>query len=448
MQFLWLWIDDLIGKGLEASIIAELIFNQSTTLIPLALPISMLLSSIMTFGSLGQHYELVAMKAAGVPLRKIMMPIFIFGIFLTLAAFYIINITVPNAFMKSRALLYDVSEKKPTFNIREGIFYNGIDGYSIKVSKKDPDNETINDVMIYDHTSNRGFVGLIMAEKGRMTLDSSRSNLLVTLYNGKRYEEIETAPGENNYPHDVMHFAKQEMLFDLSSFELNRSSQDLFRDNYQMLNVTELTAATDSLKRVENRKRQESAATLHGYFAFLDSRQRIIKNPYILKNNNVLHGLKKDERQRILGLALNNARAVHGIVQFAAADQKNSREYRHRFDIEWHKKFTLSLACLIFFFIGAPFGSIIRKGGFGLPMVVSIVIFVVYYMFGIGGEKASKETVLSPVAGVWLANLVMIPFGIFLTYKASIDSGLFNAEIYYKLLSRFSRKKTDDSIIQ
>ncbi|MBI3235592.1 MAG: LptF/LptG family permease, partial [Bacteroidetes bacterium] len=221
MQFLWLWVDELVGKGLGTKIIAELLFYQSTTLIPLALPISILLSCIMTFGGLGQHYEMVAMKAAGIPLRKIMMPIFVFCIGLSFCAFYIANVVVPDSVLKSKLLLYDVQQKKPAFNIKEGIFYNGIENFSIKVGKKSADGKHIDDVMIYDHSSNKGAIGLVIAKKGVMEMSADTSYLFFTLYDGIRYEELESKGARNTLPFDRTEFRKQEIVLDLTGFKMS-----------------------------------------------------------------------------------------------------------------------------------------------------------------------------------------------------------------------------------
>jgi lipopolysaccharide export system permease protein len=436
MQFLWLWFEDLVGKGLDASVVIELLFYQSTTLIPLALPISILLSSIMTYGNLGEYYELVAIKAAGIPLRRIMLPIFVFTCLLTVLAFYIANYTMPNAFLKSQSLLYDVSQKKPAFSIQEGVFYNGIEGYSIKIGKKDPDNQTIHDIMIYDHTSPRGYTTLILAEHGKMSMGADKSSLFINLIEGKRYEELETDPTHRGLQHDVMHFKKQQIVFDLSSFKMNRTSEDLFKDNYQMLNVSELSEASDSIGLEIKRKKREVSLSLQPFYHLENNIKFINKNPNLLAQRDVLHGRTMDQHKRVTNIALNNARTVKGLISFAADDIGSISEGLWKIDIEWHRKFTLSIACLIFFFIGAPFGSIIRKGGLGMPMVAAIVIFVSYYMISISGEKAAKEGVLSPIVGAWFSSLVTILLGAFLTYKATIDSALFKTEIYYQLFNR------------
>ncbi len=455
MQFLWLWIDEFVGKGLEWYVIAQIFIYQAATLVPLALPLAVLLSTIMTFGNLGQHYELVAMKSAGISLRRISMPIFIFCGMMMVLAFYFANVQIPDAQLKIRTLLYDIQQQKPAFNIKEGLFYNQIDGYSIKVGKKDADNQNMHEVMIYDHTSNKGNVSLILADDGKMAMNEDKDKLMVTLYKGTRYEEMEDKDNnKRTYPFSVTTFGKQEIVMDLSAFKLNRSDEDFFKENYQMLNILELDEAIDSLNIGELGKRMGFLNNMSTYFHLHDSsgQQRIVKNPYIVKGKDLTANFSKSEKQKIYSAALNSTRTLKGIADFSVVTLQNGYEFENRFRLEWHRKFTLSIACIIFFFIGAPFGAIVRKGGLGMPMVSAIVIFIIYYMITVAGEKASNENVFSPFIGMWLSSFVMIPLGLFLTYKASIDSNLFNKEWYYNIARKVQAwlqfKKDKDIIVE
>lgn len=433
MQFLWLWIDELVGKGLGTKVITELLIYQSTTLIPLALPISILLSCIMTFGNLGQHYEMVAMKAAGIPLRKIMMPIFIFCILLSILAFYIANVVVPDSVLKSKMLLYDVQQKKPAFNIKEGIFYNGIESFSIKVGKKSDDGKHIEDIMIYDHSSNKGLTGLVVAEKGIMEMSADTSYLFFTLFNGCRYEELENKESHNTLPFDRTEFRKQEIILDLTGFKLSRSNEELFKNNYQMLNINELDDESDSIKKEIEIHKANLKNNLVSFFHIYDTiNQRREPDTKVFSKSNILENFSKQDRLKMINNALNCARTIKGISSFNISETEMSEEYLRKIYMEWHRKFTLSFACIIFFFIGAPFGTIIRKGGLGMPMVSAVIIFVLYYIIMVMGEKFAKEGVMTPIVGTWLASFIMIPLGAFLTYKASIDSNLFNADAYIK----------------
>lgn len=450
MQFLWLWIDELVGKGLGAKVIGELLLYQSTTLVPLAIPISVLISCIMTFGNLGQHYEMVAMKASGIPLRKIMAPIFIFCVLLSILAFYIANIVVPDSVLKARLLLYDVQQKKPALNIREGIFYNGIENFSIKVGKKSDDGKEISDVMIYDHSSNKGNSALVVANRGKMEMSADSSYLFFTLYDGTRYEELPPSGPRNTLPFDRTAFKMQEMVLDLSGFKLSRTNEDLFKNNYQMLNINELEDEADSIGREIRNKDKGFAGSIRNFYHIYDTLNKgRLPDADILQKRHIPDNFTERERPQILMLAQNQARTVKGIAEFALAEKEVNEEYLSKIWMEWHRKFTLSIACMLFFFIGAPFGTIIRKGGLGMPMVSAVIIFVAYYMVMVSGEKFAKEGVMSPFMGTWLATLLMVPLGIFLTYKASVDSAIFSSEAYSrffkKLIKRFARKTHEHS---
>lgn len=450
MQFLWLWIDELVGKGLGWGLITELLFYQSTTLIPLALPISILLSCIMTFGALGQHYEMVAMKAAGIPLRIIMAPVFVACLGLSVLAFYIANVVVPDSVLKSKILLYDVQQKKPSLNIKEGIFYNGIENFSIKVGKKQADGKHIEDVIIYDHSSNKGATGLVIAETGLMEMSADSSYLFFSLMNGTRYEELETKGPKNTLPFERTQFRKQEIVLDLTGFKMSRSSEELFKNNYQMLNINELDDEADSIKKEVVKHKKNLRGSLTAFFHIYDTFNiKRAPNMAVLSKINLLDNFTKEDRQKIIISALTTARTVKGISSYNIAEAESTNDFLRKIYMEWHRKFTLSFACLIFFFIGAPFGTIVRKGGLGVPMLAAVFIFVVYYMLMVMGEKFAKEGVLDPLIGTWMASFFMIPFGIFLTYKASIDSGLFNVEIYHKIfyqfIQLFKRKKIENS---
>lgn len=451
MQFLWLWIDELVGKGLGWKVIGELLLYQSTTLVPLAIPISVLLSCIMTFGNLGQHYEMVAMKSAGIPLRKIMAPIFVFCLLLSVLAFYIANIVVPDSVLKARLLLYDVQQKKPALNIREGLFYNGIENFSIKVGKKSADGKKIEEVMIYDHSSNKGNSALVVAERGKMEMSADSSYLFFTLYNGTRYEELPSDGPKNTLPFDRTEFKMQEMVLDLTGFKLSRTSEDLFKNNYQMLNIAELEDEADSIRREIRAKDAGFAGSIKSFFHIYDTLNQFRKpDPDVLQKRHIPDNFTEKERPQMITLALNQARTVKGIAEFSVSEKEMNEEYLRKIWMEWHRKFTLSIACLLFFFIGAPFGTIIRKGGLGMPMVSAVIIFVLYYMIMVTGEKFAKEGVMSPLLGTWLASFVMIPLGAFLTYKASIDSSLFSAEAYLRFFKNignwFRKKKHENSV--
>ena len=447
MQFLWKYIDDLVGKGLEWNVIGELLFYASATLVPMALPLAILLSSIMTFGNMGEHYELVSMKSAGLSLWRIMSPLIITTLLISGIAFYFSNTVLPYVNLKMGSLLYDVREQKPALQIKERVFYNGIDGYSIRVGKKGPDGRSIYNVMIYDHTQYRGNNILVTAEEGKMEMSTDKNFLILTLKNGYKYEEKVENSLDVMKPHPLtrIHFKEQEVRFDLSGFNLQRTDEDLFKNNYQMLNLRQLTHAMDSLKAKSSKKYAE--ITLQVYNNYLGKAQRAIAEADSLgvqtSAENPVYSMKPDQQLRIVETAANLTRAAQANLQSSMEELQVNDEVIMRHEVEWHRKFTLPFACIVLFFIGAPLGAIIRKGGLGMPVVVSVIFFIFFHVLSITGEKFAKEGVLLAWQGMWLASAVLLPLGILLTWKATSDSSLFNIESYIRPVIRFFTRKKE-----
>jgi lipopolysaccharide export system permease protein len=441
MQFLWKYIDDLVGKGLEWYVIGELLFYASATLVPLALPLAILVSSIMTLGNLAEHYELVAAKSAGIPLQKILRPLLGAALAISILAFYFSNYMLPYTNLKMGSLLYDVRQQKPALYIREGIFYNGIDGYSIKIGKKESDNQTLHNVMIYDHTAQKGNTKVVVAEKGKMAMSDDEKYLIVTLFNGNSYEEQkEGRPNERNKnPLLRNQFKTYKISFDLSTFKLNRTNEDLFKDNYQMLNLDQLETALDSFEVQLSGRKSEMQKTVSSYY--MTFRDSLLKSP--ASNETGFNRLDTLVSDPVYESALGQARNVKAYLT-STADEMDAREkLQARFAIEWHRKYTLSIACFILFLIGAPLGAIIRKGGIGMPVVVSVMFFLVFHVMSIMGEKFAREGVIEPRIGMWIAPAVLLPVGLFLLYKATRDSALFDIELYARFFKKLipSRKK-------
>jgi lipopolysaccharide export system permease protein len=440
MQFLWKYIDDLVGKGIDTFIVIKLIAYVSVTLVPLALPLSLLLSSIMTFGNLAEHFEITACKSAGVSLQRIMRPLILTALAICASAFIFSNNILPIANLKMNALLYDVRQQKPALLIKEGIFYNGIDGYSIRIGKKEKDGQTLTDLMIYDHSQNRGNTKLILAEKGKMVMSDDERYLLLTLYKGSSYEEQEERPGKRSMPLMRTEFEEELVRFDLSSFKLTRTNEQLFKDNYQMLNLKQLTHAADSIQRKIDAKHIESLINLRSILNIDSSVSKNIFNPE-KPAERFIDNFNADKRQTIAISALNAARNMKNLSEDAEKDLEIKSKSLAKHKIEWQRKFTLSFACLILFFIGAPLGAIIRKGGLGMPVVVSIVFFLTYHVISISGEKFAREGVIPPWKGMWISSLILLPIGIFLTYKATTDSALFDSDSYLRFFRKYFRKK-------
>lgn len=449
MQFLWKYIDDLVGKGLEWYVITELLFYASATFVPLALPLAILLSSLMTFGNLGEHYELVAMKASGISLRKIMMPLVVLSFLISVAAFFFSNNMLPLANLKFYSLLHDIKQQKLTLNIKEGIFYNGIEGYTIRVGKKDDDGKTIYDVMIYDHSQRMGNSSLTTAKKGKMELSPDKSTLVFTLYNGNNYEEIHSRPNYRiNRPFQRATFNDQYRRFSGLNFALNRTDEAFFQSNYHMMNLKQLRYSEDSLNvELDKRIIQLSKSIL----AFIPLYKNYIADT--LKRDSIqthfptalMKANSKTIKPEVVNLALEDARMIKNTLEFSVSDMLLRQEKINKHGVEYHRKFTLSFACLVLFFLGAPLGALIRKGGLGLPMVVSVVFFVFFHVLSIVGEKYAKAGVVEPMYGMWFASFVLLPLGVFLTYKATTDSPLLDTEIWSKIFKRLTIKTNTDS---
>lgn len=440
MQFLWKYIDDLVGKGLKFSVIAELLLYTSASLVPMALPLATMLASIMTFGNLGENNELISMKSAGISLQRIMAPLFFFTILVSFGAFYFANNILPLANLKMRALLYDVRRQRPELNIREGVFYNGIEGYSIKIAEKDPKTNLLRKILVYDHTGNTGNTSVIRADSGYMHVTPDENHLIFTLYNGVAYNEVQDRERrrrrEKTYPHRRDRFDEQLMVIELVGFGLERSDENLFKKNYQMMNISQLSFMIDSLRQVLNEKQAEFADGLQKNHFFNENMLYYLRTgsegaPDLgFEPDSVFHSFSNMEKQNTLRSATGQARTAQSFVSQQVINIVGREKNLKRYQSEWHLKFTLSFACFIFFFIGAPMGAIVRKGGIGMPVVISTLFFVLYYIISTSGRKAAIEGVVGVIPGIWLSSIIILPLGIFLAYKATTDSVILNIDTY------------------
>jgi len=443
MQFIWLYIDDLAGKGLSVWVIAQLMFYFSASIIPMALPLSILLASIMTFGNLGETYELVAAKAAGVSIWRMFMPLILVMVGLGLFGFFTSNVLIPKANLKKGALLYDIKQQKPTLLIQDGVFFNGIEGISMRVSKRDAETGEMKDIVIYDQRQGGSKPVIITAESGKMIMGDDKRYLFFTLYNGSRYEEMERQQDyERKSPHTTFTFKEEQIVFDLQAFKFTRTDENLFKNHYQMLDVVQLNKGYDSLSNVIVAKNGSLKTSLDAYFHLNDSMYGKLKSTAIVDvgaNDSIVAHLIRFSQQQAVASAINNARSAKGYVDYSISDVGDTERTRIRFDIEWHRKFTLSFACLVMFFIGAPFGAIVRKGGFGMPVVISVVFYIIYHILSITGEKMVKTESSTAFSGMWLAIMVLAPVGMVLTYLASTDSGLFDKASWKQAFNRLIR---------
>lgn len=442
MQFVWKYIDDMVGKGLEFGIIAELLLYASATFVPMALPIAILFASIMTMGNFGEKYELVAMKAGGISISRVMLPMAVVAVLLTGMAFYFANNVMPEAMLRYRMTLYDVTRKKPAVNIRPGEYYKDIDGYVIRVGNKAPDGRTLQDVIIYDHSKGVGETNVIVARNGIMQTTMDNRYMLFSLIDGYSYSEPTSGEYYDKRPLTTVKFGHQTISFDISSFAYNRSTEDLFEGGYQMMNVSQLNAAMKHLDSNLLRRYDESRRDMEGNMILWHKRNDSVSRT-AAKDVDV-HSLIKQLPPMKRTKVYNRARFLASSV---VSDSKNygeviqaDREYINRHEIEKQRKFTLSVACLLLFLIGAPFGSIVRKGGLGMPLVASVGFFVLYYVVGMIAEKAVRESALGP-EGMWLSTLVMLPIGVFLTLQATTDSSIFDAATWRRFFAHVFRRK-------
>ena len=441
MQFVWKYIDDMVGKGLDFKVIVELLLYASATFVPMALPIAVLFASIMTMGNFGEKYELVAMKAGGISVRRAMMPMAIVVLMLTGVAFYFANNVMPNAMLKYRMTLYDITRKKPAVNIRPGEYYKEIDGYVIHVGAKDRDGRTLHDVIIYDHTKGIAETNVIVAHDGVMQTTPDNRYLMFSLDNGYSYSEPTNGENYQRRPFTAIGFEKQVICFDISSFAFSRSGEDLFKGSYQMMNISQLEANIARLDSAFDQRKTEMYECINTSMKAWQKYCTDSKPAGKVDLYRMLDTIGTAHRAKIASTARTTAGSVGSYIKSYGDMLLSDREYINRHEIERQRKFTLSIACLLLFLIGAPFGSIVRKGGLGLPLVASVGFFVLYYVVGMISEKAVRESALGP-EGMWVSSLVMLPIGILLTLQATTDSSFFDASSWKKFFDRlFSRKE-------
>ncbi len=470
MQFLWRYVDDMVGKGLEVHVLAELLFYASLQVVPLALPLAILLASLMTFGNMGENYELIAIKAAGISLPRVMTPLIVFTVLLSIAAFKFSNNVLPVANLKLYSLLWSVRKASPEFDIKEKVFYNGITDFSIKVEDKSNTSDMLYDIMIYDHRNKLAKnSNVTLADSGKMQISEDKQSLKLTLFSGVKYDaKPDNKKGRiskrDRQSFRVDNFDKQVALIPMQGLDFNRFDEGLFKSNDKMKNIDQLIKGEDSLVQVRNNFIDDLKPKVEGTYFVNSKRRRAELRQKAQKNvkdtaslnlpkfedykalsiDSAFSKFETDDKVMVLSNAIRKARDAKTIIdeQMTHIDKTENKIRRHK--IQWHRKFTLSFACFIFFFIGAPLGAIIRKGGLGMPVVVSILFFIVYYIIDTFGLKVSKEGVWPPYMGIWLSSVVLFPLGVFLTYKAATDSAILNADAYIiffqKLFKPFKRK--------
>ena len=465
LQFLWMYVDELAGKGLDFKILAELLYHFALTFVPMALPLAILLASLMTFGNMGEFSELSALKAAGIPLQRIMRPLIVLLAVMAIVSFFFSNNVLPYSTEKARTLLWDIRRKKPDINIQTGTFYNGVPDFSIRISKKDPVTNRLDNLIIYDHRLRRGNVSVIVADSGYMKLTADETGLIMTLFNGKSYVEMEEkniVPSTRKFPSRKDYFKEQTIIIPLNGFDLERSEDGLFKSSAAMKNISQLTYFIDSLNKNYTEKINTQFKEFNGTRIYVQRNYspsdateadgtdtlRIIAR---FDARALFDSLTIFDKRTVLVKAIENIKEGTSYLSLHTESLHYEIKQIKKYEVEWNKKLTMSFACLVFFFIGAPLGAIIRKGGLGTPAVISIFFFVIYYVISISGQKLVEEDVVGTFAGMWAASYILLPIGVFLTYKATTDSVIMNIETYllflkkavdslYKLLMNGTRK--------
>jgi lipopolysaccharide export system permease protein len=442
MHFLWKYIDEFVGKGLEWHVFARLMFYAMADLIPFALPLAVLLSSIMTYGNLAETSELVAVKAAGVSLGRALLPSFATMIVLALFTFYVSNIIIPKANLEFKTLLWDVREKKPAFSIKEGIFYSEIENFSIKISKKEKDNQTIRNIIIYEKNQDNPYLTVIRADWGVMKLSDNKRALLFTLYDGIRYEEMTNAKDYyKTHPHNTMKFSKQEMAFDLSQLDMKKTEKEMYKGHYRFMNVKELMSEIDTLKQEYAEKQSKYTEFVRPYFSLFSTPYQDRDSTTQLQDTSILKNFAEDKQYNLLSAAMAAIRNLKSMVEVNISNLKDMESEILKFRVELHKKYTLSTVILVLFLLAAPLGTIIRKGGLGLPMVISIIMFIIYYVIDMIGDKIAREGIVPVWFGAWLATFMLIPLAFWILRKAAADAALFEAGSFLRFFRKFKSKK-------
>lgn len=452
MQFLWRYIDELVGKGLSMDLIAELFFHAALSLLPMALPLSILLAALMTFGDLGEHVELTALKSSGISLTTIMKPIAILMVFVAIGAFFFMNNALPKSQVKMWTLLFSMRQTSPTLDIPEGAVYSQIPGYNIYVKRKDKERDMLYNMLIYDVSSSSMYPRIVAADSGRLSMTEDKRHLVLTLYKGAWYEQMSSANGINGMSGDLYRresFHDKEILIPYDA-NFTRMDDETMKSQYVGKDIGQLQHSIDSISLkvdsaadiiVTQMRRRPICGVPQDRVVVNDGKSTLQPVPEIkldkaVNINDLIKSLPQNDQQQIVNQALSNATTEMQDLEFQGYMVNEDNYIMRRHQIELIKKFTLSLACLIFFFIGAPLGAIIRKGGLGMPIVISVILFIIYYIIDNSGYKLARDGRWVVWQGIWLSSAVLLPLGIFLTKKAVNDSAVFNPDAWLNFLRR------------
>ncbi|MBQ7941661.1 MAG: LptF/LptG family permease [Muribaculaceae bacterium] len=453
MQFLWKYIDDMVGKGLDIVVIAELFFYAALTMVPMALPLSILLASLMVFGNLGEHFELTAMKASGVSLLKVMSPLMVLICMVSVGAFFFQNNVLPKANVKMWTLLFSMRQKSPELEIPEGAFYDQIQGYNLFVKSKDKETGILHDMMIYDVSKGYGYANVIVADSGKLSFTEDKKHLFLQLYSGESFEDLKddrTMGRRNSALYRRETFSLKEILIPFDA-TFNRMDDENMSNQYVGKNLAQLQHTIDSVNvKVDSIGGSIAQQTLKDPVCGVPWRRSTLKKgvqveesvgPVAMEKplelDSMFGALELEKKKMLVNNAQKRALSVRQEFGYKGYSLEESKKTIRRHEIELQRKFTLSFACLVFFFIGAPLGAIIRKGGLGTPIVISVFLFIVYYIFDNMGYKMARDGHWEVWRGMWLSSAVLLPLGVFFTYKAVNDSAVFNPDAYMNFFRRF-----------
>jgi len=436
--------DDIIGKGLEFYVVVQLLFQFAIFMTPMAIPLSILLSSLMTMGNLGEHFELTAIKSAGISLNRSMLSIFVVVCFLTGIAFCANNYLVPEAALRAYSLLYDIRQKKPAMDLKEGVFYDGIPGFNIKIGKKHTDGSTIEDIIIYDHRSMEANGKVTLADSGIMSTVLGERYLRLELFNGYFYNDTGLNyenQGNKKGKLSRSRFGKSVYILDLSSFQLGKTDPNDFAGIGKMMDLAQLTTYIDSTTTRLTVMEQHMRERAREDAAQLVFRDELNEQQDAATEEFVKYLYSQPATQKTVRSVVAQVRAAGARLQKMNDRLRQMKRKKAEFEIHYHKIWANSAACLIMFLIGAPLGAIVKKGGLGMPVLVSVGFFIIFYVIGMQGEKYAKQGLLDPALAMWMANLVLLPAGLFFLRQARADSRLFDPDIYpalaYKIRRRF-----------
>ncbi len=445
VQIVITYLDDFIGKGLRTIDLLTLFGYAWITIIPQCIPLAVLLASIMSFGNLAESYELAAMKASGISLFRIMKPVFIFIIMLAGLTFLFNNYILPVVHLKSSSLLYDIRQKKPAVNIKEGIFYNGIDNYSLRVGRKSKNRDTLYDIFIYDHTAREGNNVQLYARSGKISTTADTSALIQVLRDGNRYEEVRDRSNTNRRTLSQLNFKQMEVHIPLEDFKLKRTNEELFKGDESMMNVWQLDSVADSNQKVLSRRYEGLIVqAMHHFYPRLTSTKSKLeaggrKYP-LVEVQPFYDSLSEAQYRQAVQNALNIARTASGNVEAFKVHVASDKSMVVKYLIEWHQKIVICFACIVLFFVGAPLGAIIKKGGLGLPVIVSVFFFLAYYILTEMFKQLALDEKMPPWQALWMPLIIFLPLSIFLTVRAAKDAVIIDLNWYYNLMALLKKK--------